>query len=115
MQSEWVLIPKCDPDPKKVTEDKHFRSKSLAAQLVVHNNHYNDYREAKTIEVMTSVLLYNMTHKERLLPKFLRCTEPNSLGGRVCVGFFGPNGLRVINGNGPEGHDLFGRALVRNS
>ena len=30
--SEWVLIPKGEPDPAKVATDKHFRNKNIAAQ-----------------------------------------------------------------------------------
>jgi hypothetical protein len=66
VQSEWVLIPKSDPDPNKVPEDKHFRSKNIAAQQNVHDEHYGEYREVKTLELMTAVLLYDLANKERL-------------------------------------------------
>ena len=71
-QSEWVLIPKSDPDPKKMREEygdveggkRHFRNKDIAAQQKVHGEHYKEYREVKALEVMTMALLYDLTHKE---------------------------------------------------
>ena len=111
--SEWVLIPKGDPDPAKVATDKHFRGKNIAAQDVVLRDHYKEYREVKTLEVMTMALLYDLTHKERLLPDYVRCEEPKASGGRVCVGGFDANGLKVRGGNGVNGHGLIGRALAR--
>ena len=111
--SEWVLIPKGDPDPAKVATDKHFRSKDIAAQDVVLRDHYKEYREVKTLEVMTMALLSYLTHKERLLPDWLRCEEPNASGGRVCVGIFHADGLGVRDGFGVGGDDRIGRALAR--
>ena len=111
--SEWVLIPKGDPDPAKVAPDKHFRSKDIAAQDVVLRDHYKEYREVKTLEVMTMALLYDLTHKERLLPDWLRCEEPNASGGRVCVGYFNADGLEVGDVFGDIDHDRIGRALAR--
>lgn len=93
-QSEWVLLPKSDPDPK-VSPDKHFRRKDIAAQQKVHEEHYSEYREVKALEVMTMALLYDLTHKVSLLPDYLRCKETNASGGRVCVGRFYSHGLRV--------------------
>ena len=110
--SEWVLIPKRDPDPAKVAPDKHFRDKNIAAQDVVHK-HYSDYREGKVLELMTMALLYDLTHKERLLSDYVRCEEANASGGRVCVGNFHANGLRVSDGDGDGGRDGIGRALAR--
>ncbi len=112
-QSEWVLIPKSDPDPKKVPEGKHFRSKDIAAQQKVHDEYYKEYREVKAVEVMTAVVLYDLTHKERLLPDYLRCEEPNAFGGRVCVGGFNASGLWVLVDDGADGHGNVGRALAR--
>ena len=111
--SEWVLIPKRDPDPAKVDSDKHFRSKDIAAQDEVLRNHYKEYREVKTLEVMTMALLYDLTHKERLLPDYVRCEEANASGGRVCVGLFNANGLRVLDVNDVDGSGSIGRALAR--
>ncbi len=68
-----MIIPKGDPDPAKVDSDKHFRSKDIAAQDKVHEKYYKEYREVKTLEVMTMALLYDLTHKERLLPDYVRC------------------------------------------
>ena len=113
VQSEWVLIPKSDPDPKKVPADKHFRSKNIAAQQKVHEEHYGEYREVKTLELMTAVLLYDLTNKERLVPADLRCEEPNASGGRVCLGYFAADGLKVNDGSDGLVNDNFGRALAR--
>ena len=120
-QSEWVLIPKSDPDPERMREkygeeqggNRHFRTKDLAAQQKVHGEHYKEYREVKALEVMTMALLYDLTHKERLLPDYLRCEEPNAFGGRVCVGFFSAPGLWVFVGRDDRASDNIGRALAR--
>ncbi|MEY4669226.1 MAG: hypothetical protein RL518_1925, partial [Pseudomonadota bacterium] len=112
-ESEWVLLPKSDPDPK-VSPDKHFRGKRIAQQQEVHTEHYQEYREAKALEVMTMALLYDLTHKERLLPDYLRCEEPNASGGRVCVGYFNASGLSVYDGFDVADADVdIGRALAR--
>jgi hypothetical protein len=113
VQSEWVLIPKSDPDPTKVPADKHFRIKTIAAQRKVHEEHYGDYREVKTLELMTAVLLYDLTNKERLVPDYLRCEEPNASGGRVCVGNFDALGLEVNDDGDVNGNGVIGRALAR--
>ena len=120
-ESEWVLIPKSNPDPEKMREKygkkeghkRHFRGKDIAAQQKVHGEHYTEYREVKALEVMTMALLYDLTHKERLLPDNLRCEEPNAFGGRVCVGSFLANGLKVLGDHDIDVYDLFGRALAR--
>jgi hypothetical protein len=112
-RSEWMLIPKSDPDPSKVSADKHFRSKDISAQQKVHETHYPEYREVKTVELMTAVLLYDLTQKERLLPDFLRCEEPNASGGRVCIGLFIADRLQVHVGNDPYVNAFIGRALAR--
>jgi hypothetical protein len=111
-ESEWVLIPKSDPDPK-VSPDKHFRGKKIAAQKGVHDSHYKEYREVKTLELMTMAVLYDFTHKERLLSDcYLRCEEPNASGGRVCVGRFDADGLVVSGGGDDRDYVAFGRALA---
>ena len=121
-QSEWVLIPKSDPDPERMRgkygeeegDKHHFRSKDIPAQQEVHNDHYKEYREVKAVELMTTVLLYDLTHKERLLPyEYLRCEEPNAFGGRVCVGDFGANGLQVNVAYVVSAYGFIGRALAR--
>ena len=100
-QSEWVLIPKSDPDPERMREKygnwegakRHFRCRRIDQQLSVNNDYYKEYRPAKTLEVMTMALLYDLTHKERLLPPHgLRCKEQN---GPVVVGSFTAGGLKV--------------------
>ena len=113
VQSEWVLIPKSDPDPNKVPEGKHFRSKNIAAQQNVHDEHYGEYREVKTLELMTAVLLNDLVNGEprMLVGNHLRCEEPDASGGRVCVGCFVANGLGVnVDGGVSDG---IGRALAR--
>ena len=112
-ESEWVLIPKSDPDRGKVSSDKHFRGKNIAGQEKVHTDHYREYREVKTLELMTAALLYDLVNKERLLPDYLRCVEPNASGGRVCVGLFYAPGLGVSDAYDVYGNDNFGRALAR--
>jgi MoxR-like ATPase len=119
-RSEWVLLPKSDPDPGVMQEKygevegakRHFRSKRIAEQETVHKL-YPDYREVKTVELMTVVLLHDLVNKERLLPDYLRCEESNASGGRVCVGDFVANGLEVDDGNDAYAYDLIGRALAR--
>ena len=113
--SEWVLIPKSDPDPK-VSPDKHFRSKDIAAQQAVYDAHYSEYREVKTLEVMTLALLNDLVNGEpRILDgsNYLRCEEPNASGGRVCVGSFNADGLKVRDGGVGGAHGSVGRALAR--
>jgi len=112
-QSEWVLLPKMDPDGKKVPKEKHFRSKNIAAQEKVHRDQYPEYREVKTLELMTMAVLYDLTHKERLLPDYLRCEEVNASGGRVCVGNFNADGLKVHDDFVGSDDDCIGRALSR--
>ncbi len=92
-----MLIPKSDPDPSKVPVKRHFREKDIAAQQDVHKQHYSEYREAKALEVMTMAILNDLVNGEpRILAgAWLGCMEPNASGGRVCVGFFAANGLRV--------------------
>ena len=91
------MIPKSDPDGDKVPEDKHFRLKEIAEQAEVHKHYAKDYREAKALEVMTAALLNDVVNGEpRMLDlSYLRCVEPNSFGGRVLVGDFIADGLRV--------------------
>jgi hypothetical protein len=80
----------------------------------VHDSHYKEYREVKTLELMTMAVLYDLTHKERLLSDcYLRCEEPNASGGRVCVGPFSAHGLGVIDDCDAHDCDDIGRALAR--
>jgi hypothetical protein len=115
VQSEWVLIPKSDPDRNKVPEGKHFRSKDIAAQQDVHDEHSGEYREVKTVELMTAVLLNDLVNGEpRMLDgNYLRCAEPNASGGRVCVGDFHASGLRVSVVFDDHDRGNVGRALAR--
>jgi uncharacterized protein (DUF342 family) len=43
----------------------------------------------------------------------LRCMEPNASGGRVCVGGFSANGLKVRASHGVSVIGFIGRALAR--
>jgi len=114
--SEWVLIPKSDPDRDKVPGDKHFLGKDIRAQQVVHGKHYPEYREVKALEVMTLALLNDLVNGEPRVPNdsvVLRCKEPNASGERVCVGYFDALGLWVSVDNGDFDRGRIGRALVR--
>jgi hypothetical protein len=64
---------------------------------------------------MTAVLLYDLTNKERLVPDYLRCEEPNASGGGVCVGFFNADGLKVNGDRGDFVDNFTGSALARKS
>ena len=114
-QSEWVLLPKSDPDPN-VSPEKHFRRKDITAQQKVHEAHYSEYREGKVLEVMTMALLNDVVNGEpRILDglNFLRCIEQNASGGRVCVGVFHSDGLEVFDDVGGHGSVIIGCALAR--
>ena len=114
-QSEWVLLPKSDPDPN-VSPEKHFRRKDITAQQKVHEAHYSEYREGKVLEVMTMALLNDVVNGEpRILQglNYLRCIEQNAFGGRVCVGGFASHGLGVGDDGGAHAHDGLGCALAR--
>ena len=120
VESEWVLIPKRDPDPANVPAEKHFRSKDVAAQQAVHDTHYTEYREVKAVEVMTAALLNDLVNGgPRLFEAcYLRTAELNASGGpgRVCVGIFNAFGMRVDDGLVVSvvcGPALAGRALAR--
>jgi hypothetical protein len=113
--SEWVLIPKSDPDPK-VSPDKHFRSKNIAAQQAVHDKHYPEYRKVKVLEVMTLALLNDLVNGEpRVLDGWnnLRCEEPNASGGRVCLGRFEDLGIEFAVAPDDQVSDDMGYALAR--
>jgi hypothetical protein len=114
LKSEWVLIPKSDPDPKKVPPDKYFRSKSIAQQAEVHKCYAEDYREAKALEVMTAALLNDVVHGEPRMYglNYLRCVEPNASGGRVLVGGFDASGLGVDVAYDDDDDDVVGGALA---
>lgn len=114
VHSEWVLLPKADPYPERVAEDKHFRGKSVRNQQQVRNIHYPEYREATMLEFMTAVLLYDLLHKERLLEKLdLRCQKSNYGGGRMCVGSQRTDGLRLDADSADDANYVLGCALAR--
>jgi hypothetical protein len=110
-----VLLPKSDPDRNKVAPERHFRGKNIAQQDEVHKL-YPDYREVKTVELMTAVLLNDLVNGEpRMLDdwNYLRCEEPNASGGRVCVGRFSTGGLGVFVVLVDSVYVSIGRALAR--
>jgi hypothetical protein len=110
--SEWVLIPKSDPEPNAVAPERHFRDKNRVEQDEVHKL-YPEYREAKALEVMTLALMYYLVKKEKLLPDhYLRCEDTDDACGRVCVGFFAHFGLQFNQDDGFD-NDITGRALAR--
>lgn len=112
-KSEWLLIPVSHPDALK-SPQKQLRHKAVVEQDKVHQDYYPEYREVKAVELMTAVLLYDMVHKERLLPNYhQRCEEPNHSGGRVCVGLFYGGGLKVSLTYASVGYNFIGRALAR--
>lgn len=112
-ESAWILIPKSGPDQSKVSGDEHFGSKTIGEQQKVHDAHYAEYREVKTLELTTAVLLNFLVNNRRLLPDNLRCAEPSGMGGRVLVGCFDADGL-LINIKDTDGrHGSIGRALAR--
>jgi hypothetical protein len=114
-RSEWVLLPKSNPDPNKVPEDKHCRDKNIKPQEEAYEHYAAEYREAKALEVMTMAILNDLVNGEpRILDgwNYLRCMESNASGGRVCVGFFSANGLKVGVVN-DDFNSLIGRALAR--
>jgi hypothetical protein len=117
-QSEWVLLPKIDPDPTKVPKHKHFRDKTIKQQERVYKHYAAEYREAKALEVMTMAVLNDLVSSELAILdgiNVLRCMEPNASGGRVCVGYFPAHGLRVHDDGGARGDASLGRALARKS
>ena len=114
-ESEWVLIPKSDPDPKKVIEDKHFRTKTISQQADVYGRYAAHYREAKALEVMTAALLNDVVNGERILSDcYIRTQELDASGGRIVVGYFNASGLEA---NAYDAYDRpnVGGALVRKS
>lgn len=119
-KSEWVLIPKSDPDPHKVRERRHFRSKKIAEQAEVYKRYAADYREAKALEVMTAALLNDVVNgaPRMLAPmgdnwNFLRCVESTSYGAGVVVGNFFRAGLNVRFDSARDASASVGVALAR--
>jgi len=64
VKSEWVLLPKSDPDPTNVPGDKHFRGKNLKQQEEVFKHYVAEYREAKALEIMTMAVLNDVVYGE---------------------------------------------------
>ena len=121
-ESTWVLLPKRDPDPDRCDPDptkrkgKHFRNKAMDEQQRVLNEHYPDYRGMSAIELMTALVLNDLTNKgPRMLDgdHLLRCTNRHLLLYRVAVGKFGPDGLGVSDCLGIEALSTMGLALAR--
>jgi hypothetical protein len=62
-ESEWVLIPKSDPVPTKVSEERHFRRKDWKEQLKVYEYYAADYRQGKALEVMSAAILDEVVNR----------------------------------------------------
>lgn len=114
-ESEWILIPKSDPDPDRVPEDRHFRAKTIGQQDEVYKCYAKDYAEASALQEMTKVLLNSVVDGEQLLARFyLRTREPNSFGGRTTLGSCKVKSWMVYIVPGIDlASRLIGRALVR--
>jgi len=116
--SSWILLCKHDPavtDSEGSSNQRHLRGRSLAEQLEVRKEHFPNYRDVKTFELMTAVILLSVVTGERLLHNYLlRCEEESSFGGRVCVGFFNLHGLHLEAHYGtPLGNKHISLALAR--
>lgn len=99
-QSEWILVPKGDPDPGSVPRYKHFRDKTLSDQLNVYDRYYKqDYRAATALEVITALTLNFLSNDERLLSDCYLRTGTEAPGGRAVVGMFREHGLEIYAGN----------------
>ncbi|MEY4669741.1 MAG: hypothetical protein RL518_2440 [Pseudomonadota bacterium] len=114
--SQWILLPKSDPDPKKVPKERHFRSKYIMEQQQVHEQHYEDYREAHLLELTTAIILNDLVNGEpRMLEGWntLRCADESYDRGRRGAGYFRTDGLWVEDhiDDGPRWH--VGLALAR--
>jgi len=114
-ESEWILIPKSDPDSDHPQGDTHhFRNKSIAEQDLVQKNYYPEYLEAKAIELMTTLVLYSWVNDVRLSSgSHLRCQEPCTNGGRVGVAFNAGRKMLDVGDPGGAGSPWVGRALAR--
>jgi len=115
VESEWVLIPKADPDFEAYLPDKKcFRELCIPDQEQVHADYYGEYRAARTLEVMTAVLLRHMTNNELIHERqWLRCQESNAIRGRIQVGFFSEAGLQIETGFSDYGDTDVGFAIAR--
>jgi hypothetical protein len=115
-KSEWILIPKSDPDPNKVASEQHFRRKSSQEQKDVVTLYAQDYEEASALQVMTQLILNFLVNGEYLLERSYLCTrESPSAGTRVLLGLFGTGGLSIIEEDKDYPDPIVGRALVRRS
>lgn len=114
-ESEWILIPKSDPESAHPQGDTHhFRNKSIAEQDLVQKNYYPEYLEAKAIELMTTLVLYSWVNDVRLSSgSHLRCQEPCTNGGRVCVAFDAGRKMLDVGDPGGAGAPWVGRAVAR--
>jgi hypothetical protein len=114
--SEWVLIPKSDASPGMVLGAPHFLSKNIAAQAEVYRHYEAEYREAKSLELMTAALLNDVVNGERIWSRYLhRTAEQSPSGGRVLVGHFNVHGLGIHVDDDGSGSFIIGGALARKS
>ncbi|MEY4668038.1 MAG: hypothetical protein RL518_737 [Pseudomonadota bacterium] len=116
-ESEWLLIPKSDPNRFETPDAKHFRYKRIREQLDVHLNHYLEYRTVYAIELMTAMVLNDLVNGEpRMLDgyNYLRCIEQVESGGQVYIGFFTDTGFEVrVDDTSSDSHECIGYALTR--
>ena len=115
-ESEWVLLPKRDPNPAVVPDEKHFRGKNSEEQQKVQDTHYKKYREARVLELVTAAALNDLVHGvPRMIGQsnFLDCQETSVSGNPVCVTGFGHVGVLITEGLEGVGNPNGGRALVR--
>jgi hypothetical protein len=116
-RSEWIFIPKGDPDPWHVPFEKHFRSKSMSQQQSVYYIHYQEYGEVKSVGLITAVVLNDLVNgAPRMLEGScqLRCHERDlQANGRTQVGQFGVDGLRIHALGRDVADREFGLALAR--
>jgi len=74
----------------------------------------SDYRTAKVLEHVGTMVLNDLENNERVYPNFYgRCEERAASGARVCAGNFLADGLDVCYDNDASRGSHLGRAVVR--
>jgi hypothetical protein len=115
--STWILIPRSDPVPGLVPEERCFRGKIFEQQRAVYETHYAlTYRPACVAEVITAALLCDVVHNDRdwLGPRIrFLCAGGPIEEDPLCVGRWGYHGKAVFASSGTLPPSDFGIALVR--
>jgi hypothetical protein len=112
--SEWVLLPLTKPDVENGGHESELRGKSVAQQERIQAKYYGDYRQAKTIEVITAAILDTVVNGEaRILANgtHLRAVEPSSCGGQVTISL-DDRGIKIADFYVGLPHRDFDRALA---